>query len=84
MLAPPVHVPLLQGRHYRTRVLPTTSDVRLHAILIAGIGAFSACAAEAVILHDVVTFGAGFVCGVLYLGIVVMVGRRLRDVQPLV
>jgi hypothetical protein len=84
MLPPPVHAPVLQGRHYRTRVLPTTSGVRLHAILIAGIGAFSACAAEAIILHDVVAFGAGFVCGLLYLGIVVMVGQRLRDVQPLV
>jgi hypothetical protein len=83
MLPPPVRVPLQRGRHYRTRVLPTQSGVRLQAILIAGIGAFSACGAGAIILHDVVTFGAGFVCGALYLVIVVMVGQRLREVQPI-
>jgi hypothetical protein len=35
------------------------------------------------ILHDAVAFGAGFVCGALYLVIVVMVGQRLREVQPI-
>ena len=79
-----LHVPLLHGRHWRAQVLPPTSGVRLQAILIAGIGAISACGAGAIILRDVVPLGAGLVCGILYVGIVVMVGQRLGDAQPMV
>jgi hypothetical protein len=84
VLPKPSRVPLLEGMHYRrTRILPDTSGLRLQAILIAGMGAFSACGAGAIILRDVASFAAGFVCGILYLGMIVMVGQRLRDVQPI-
>ncbi len=33
-------------------------------------------------LHDVVAFGAGFGCGVLWLGFAFMAGHRLRHCQP--
>ena len=33
-------------------------------------------------LHDIVVFGAGFGCGVLWLGFAVMFGDRLRHLQP--
>jgi hypothetical protein len=33
-------------------------------------------------LHDVVAFGAGFGCGVLWLGFAFTLGHRLRHRQP--
>jgi hypothetical protein len=33
-------------------------------------------------LHDVVAFGAGFGCGVMWLGFALMSGRWLRHCQP--
>ena len=33
-------------------------------------------------LHDVVAFGAGFGCGVMWLGFVFISGHRLRHCQP--